>query len=88
MNPQTISPSAAPSSTGRTEGAPRVYQNLIGGKWIPARSGKTVENRNPARPSDLVGTFPSSGPEYVEAAVRAAATAFASRRRVPAPPRA
>ena len=88
MNPQTISPSAAPSSTGRTEGAPRVYQNLIGGKWIPARSGKTVENRNPARPSDLVGTFPSSGPEDVDTAVRAAATAFASWRLVPAPRRA
>jgi aldehyde dehydrogenase (NAD+) len=36
------------------------------------RSGKTFENRNPARRSDLIGTFPDSGGEDVAAAVEAA----------------
>ncbi|MGE5180140.1 MAG: aldehyde dehydrogenase family protein [Bacteroidota bacterium] len=88
MNPQTISPSAAPASHSRTDGSPRIYQNLIGGQWVPARSGKTTENRNPARPDDVVGIFPNSGPEDVEAAVAAAAAAFTTWRLVPAPRRA
>jgi alpha-ketoglutaric semialdehyde dehydrogenase len=88
MNPQTISPLAAPASTGRAGSAPRAYLNLIGGQWMPSRSGKTHENRNPAHPDDLIGTFPASGPEDVDQAVRAALTAFASWRLVPAPRRA
>src|SRR3954468_9524817 len=85
-------PTAAPESQARTlsrpsDSAHRDYLNLIGGKWIPARSGKTFENRNPAR-SDLVGTFPDSGPEDVDLAVQAAARAFKSWRLVPAPRRA
>ena len=72
-----------PSDTAR-----RDYLNLIGGKWIPARTGKTFENRNPARASDLLGTFPDSGPEDVDAAVQAAARAFATWRLTPAPRRA
>jgi len=87
------SPTATPEtlSQGRS-GAPdpagRQYLNLIGGKWLPSRSGKTFENRNPARESDLVGTFPDSGPEDVDAAVKAASRAFASWRLLPAPRRA
>ncbi|HYJ31839.1 MAG TPA: aldehyde dehydrogenase family protein [Candidatus Binatia bacterium] len=88
MNPQTISPASAPASPERSGTAPRPYLNLIGGQWVPARSGKTTENRNPARPDDLIGTFPSSGPEDVDLAVRAAHAAFASWRLVPAPRRA
>jgi aldehyde dehydrogenase (NAD+) len=89
MNPQTITPSAKPLGRGPQAGAaPGAYLNLIGGKWVAARSGKTFENRNPARPSDLIGTFPSSGPDDVDAAVKAAAAAFASWRLVPAPRRA
>ena len=38
-----------------------VGANYIGGEWRPSRSGRTYEKRNPARPSDLVGTFPASG---------------------------
>lgn len=51
MNPQTISPAAAPASSDRAGTAPRAYLNLIGGQWVPARSGKTTENRNPDRKS-------------------------------------
>src|SRR5262245_45684868 len=82
--PETLSQQRARPS----DSAHREYLNLIGGKWVPCRSGKTFENRNPARESDLVGTFPDSGPEDVEAAVSAASRAFASWRLVPAPRRA
>ena len=44
-------------------GKPAAYGNYIGGGWVPALSGKTFENRNPADTSDLIGTFADSGPE-------------------------
>jgi acyl-CoA reductase-like NAD-dependent aldehyde dehydrogenase len=50
--------------------------NYVGGAWAPARSGRTYEKHNPARPSELVGEFPASGEEDVNAAVEAAAMAF------------
>ena len=34
------------------------YHNLIGGKWVPAKSGQTFEDRNPAQWSEVVGIFP------------------------------
>ena len=43
-----------------TELAMETEKNLIGGKWVPAASGKTFENRNPADRGDLVGVFPES----------------------------
>jgi alpha-ketoglutaric semialdehyde dehydrogenase len=64
------------------------YHNLIGGEWMPAASGKTILNVNPADHDDIVGSFPSSGPEDVNAAVAAAKKAFATWRLVPAPKRA
>src|SRR5262245_50325815 len=89
MNPQTVAREAKEANRQqRSETAPRAYLNLIGGKWVPARSGRTFENRNPARSSDLIGTFPESGPEDVDAAVQAASKAFVSWRLVPAPRRA
>src|SRR5436853_7203505 len=89
MSAPTAAPETQAKSLSRpSDSAHREYLNLIGGKWIPARSGKTFENRNPARASDLVGTFPDSGPEDVDQAVQAAARAFTSWRLVPAPRRA
>jgi alpha-ketoglutaric semialdehyde dehydrogenase len=64
------------------------YHNLIGGEWVPAASGKTVLNLNPADHSDIVGAFPSSQAEDVDAAVAAAKKAYAAWRLVPAPKRA
>jgi alpha-ketoglutaric semialdehyde dehydrogenase len=64
------------------------FHNLIGGEWLPAASGKTILNVNPADHDDIVGSFPSSGPEDVNAAVAAAKKAFATWRLVPAPKRA
>ena len=64
------------------------YHNLIGGEWIPAASGKTFLNLNPADNSDVIGAFPSSDAEDVAQAVAAAKKAFATWRLVPAPKRA
>ncbi len=64
------------------------YHNLIGGEWIPAASGKTLLNLNPANQTDVVGAFPSSHVEDVDAAVAAAKKAYATWRLVPAPKRA
>ncbi len=62
-------------------------QNFINGRWVDARSGKTFENRNPARKDDLVGKYPDSSEEDVAEAVAAAEKAYASWRLVPAPRR-
>jgi aldehyde dehydrogenase (NAD+) len=64
------------------------YHNLIGGEWMPAASGKTILNLNPADNSDVVGAFPSSHGEDVDRAVAAAKKAYATWRLVPAPKRA
>ena len=64
------------------------FQNLIGGKWFPAATGKTFLNLNPADHSDVVGEFPASGAEDVDRAVAAAKEAYKTWRLVPAPKRA
>jgi alpha-ketoglutaric semialdehyde dehydrogenase len=63
------------------------YKNFIDGRWLTARSAKTFENRNPADRDDLIGLFPASSAEDVDAAVRAAQKAFNAWRLVPAPKR-
>jgi aldehyde dehydrogenase (NAD+) len=66
----------------------KIYKNLIGGQWIPARSGKTFQNVNPANHDDIVGEFALSAAEDVDDAVRAAEKAYATWRLTPAPKRA
>ncbi len=66
----------------------KTYLNLIGGKFVPARTSKTFSNINPARHDDVVGEFQASGREDVDLAVKAAAEAFKSWRLTPAPKRA
>lgn len=68
--------------------ANKIYQNLIGGQWVPAQSGKTFLNINPANHEDVIGEFALSAAEDVSAAVAAAEQAYASWRLVPAPKRA
>ncbi len=63
------------------------YQNFINGKWVDAKSGETFENRNPANWNELIGTFPKSGKEDVDEAVKAARKAYEKWRLVPAPER-
>ncbi|HET9549857.1 MAG TPA: aldehyde dehydrogenase family protein, partial [Candidatus Binatia bacterium] len=63
------------------------YKNFIDGQWVAARSAKTFENRNPANRDDLIGLFPASSAEDIDAAVHAAKNAFNAWRLVPAPKR-
>ena len=63
------------------------HGNYIDGAWVPARSGKTFENTNPADTSEVLGLFADSGPEDVELAVSAAREASPAWRALPAPKR-
>src|SRR4051794_2428439 len=58
--------------------------NFIGGEWLPSTSGRTYEKHSPWRPTELVGEFPASGEEDVDAAVEAALAAFPGWARTPA----
>jgi aldehyde dehydrogenase (NAD+) len=68
--------------------AAQTWNNFIDGQWVPSRSGRTFENRNPADPDDLLGVFQESTPADADAAIDAAARAYESWRLVPAPRRA
>ena len=68
--------------------APTTFKNYINGEWVEARSGRGIENRNPANTDELVGIFPASSKEDVEMAVDAAKDAYKTWRLVPAPRRA
>src|SRR5919112_2400258 len=68
--------------------APKKYPNYIGGRWVASRSGEWFENANPADTRDVIGRFPASTREDVEAAVAAAREAADRWRRLPAPRRA
>ncbi len=52
------------------------YQLLINGKWVPSKSGETIERRYPANTDVIVATFPSATEEDVDAAILAARAAF------------
>ncbi|MFQ6617390.1 MAG: aldehyde dehydrogenase family protein [Fidelibacterota bacterium] len=65
----------------------RDYRNFISGEWVNSLSGERFENRNPANRDELIGTFPRSGYEDVDMAVKSAREAFKERRLIPAPQR-
>src|SRR3982751_6398641 len=66
----------------------KTYYNYIGGKWVASVSGEWFENTNPADTRDIIGRFPLSTKEDVDAAVDAARNAFDLWRLTPAPKRA
>jgi aminobutyraldehyde dehydrogenase len=53
----------------------KTYQQLIGGKWVEAASGESLEVINPAN-DQVIANVPKSSSEDVDRAVEAAATAF------------
>ncbi len=67
---------------------PKVFKNFINGEWVEARSGKALENRNPANSDELIGMFCASTEEDANTAVEAAKEAYKKWRLVPAPKRA
>jgi alpha-ketoglutaric semialdehyde dehydrogenase len=64
------------------------YKNYIGGEWVKSSSNDWFDNVNPADTTDVIGRFPASNAEDVNAAVAAAAEAATRWRRTPAPKRA
>jgi len=68
--------------------AVNTYHNYIDGKWVASESGEMFENINPADNRDIVGRFPLSTSDDVNAAVNAAQNAFDRWRNTPAPKRA
>ena len=63
------------------------FVNYIGGRWVPARSGRMFPNTNPAT-GERLGEFPDSEAPDVADAALAARAAFATWRLTPAPKRA
>jgi alpha-ketoglutaric semialdehyde dehydrogenase len=54
----------------------RTLENFVGGCWVPASTDGTVDDLNPADPSDVLARIPLSSAEDARAAVAAAAEAF------------
>jgi alpha-ketoglutaric semialdehyde dehydrogenase len=65
----------------------RVFKNFINGEWVAPSGGKTYLNHNPANTAEVIGEFPLSSQDDVDAAVAAAREAYRSWRLVPAPKR-
>jgi alpha-ketoglutaric semialdehyde dehydrogenase len=63
-------------------------RNLVGGVWQGAISGESFDDRNPADDTDLLATFPRSGPADIAEAVRCAEQARREWARVTVPRRA
>ena len=53
----------------------RSYQNFIGGDWVPAQSGQTFTNLNPADTREAVAQYPQGGRADALAAIAAAQAA-------------
>lgn len=66
---------------------PKTFQNFIAGEWVTSTTGRTFENRNPARSSEVVGLFPHSGTEDIDRAVVSAQRGYDIWSRTPAPAR-
>ena len=71
-----------------TSYALKTFKNFINGEWVEARSGQSIENRNPAHGEELIGIFPASSQEDVALAIEAAREAYKDWRLTPAPKRA
>src|SRR5437763_3631119 len=63
------------------------YRNFISGKWTESSSSRIVNNINPANTHDVIGSNRQATRDEARAAVEAAAEAFHSWRRTPAPAR-
>lgn len=63
------------------------FKNYINGQWVEPKSNKYFKNINPANIEDVIGEFPESGQDDVNAAVAAAKEAFKMWKNMPAPKR-
>jgi aldehyde dehydrogenase (NAD+) len=67
---------------------PEVFKNYIAGRWVKPGNGEMMDNLNPADTREVIGRFPASTAEDVDAAVNAAREAYPIWKRTPAPRRA
>ena len=65
----------------------RNLKNYIGGQWTDSRSGRRIQDVNPADTSEIVADAPSSTADEAAAACDAARQAFEGWRNTPAPVR-
>ncbi|MCB1194716.1 aldehyde dehydrogenase family protein [bacterium] len=63
------------------------FKNYIAGMWCDALSGEVFENRNPSNNDEVIGLFPRSNRQDIDAAVAAAQSALQQWRKVPPPER-
>src|SRR4051812_31142230 len=86
--PRVVTQLIRPRTPGRQKRPmPETFQNLIGGRWIPARSGRTFHNLDPAT-GEVLGEFPDSDAVDIQDAVDAAEKARRGWVLTPAPKRA
>ena len=71
-----------------TAASARVFKNFINGEWVAPKSGQTHLNHNPANTDEIIGEYPLSSQDDIDAAVSAAREAYKTWRLVPAPKRA
>ena len=71
----TSTASAGPDTVADPRALLTDGKQLIGGEWVPAAGGETIDVINPAT-GDVLGRVPRSGTADIDAAVRAAADAF------------
>ncbi|CAN5561239.1 aldehyde dehydrogenase family protein [soil metagenome] len=67
-----------------TGSSPKTMANFVGGAWVPPISGEYHDDRNPARPSDVLARVPLSSSQDVDRAVAAARSAFPAWKRMSA----
>ena len=63
------------------------YKNFINGQWVPAESGDTFINSNPADTREEVAEYAKGGKADAQAAIDAAQAAFPEWRATTAPAR-
>ncbi|MDX1392878.1 MAG: aldehyde dehydrogenase family protein [Gemmatimonadota bacterium] len=63
------------------------FSNYVAGEWVAPASGEYIENCNPARTSDLIGLFPDTGADEIDATVASAQRGFEAWSATPPPER-
>src|SRR5712692_6345090 len=82
-NSMSISPVTSGSATEQGQ----VFQNFIAGKWQHSHSGETFTSTNPARTSEVIGSYQKSTAADLEDAIDAAVEAQPGWFATPAPER-
>src|SRR6266700_5284220 len=85
MRRNIMSISKVTSGSGKEEG--QVFQNFIAGKWQHSHSGETFTSTNPARMSEVIGSYQKSTAADLEDAIDAAVEAQPGWAEKPAPER-